>query len=69
MGIVWQGVIVYFRVTDGCMKPGDTVRLMNTKVEHDVLDMGVLAPKPVIVSPLGFRIQHFQACHGEPFRV
>lgn len=44
-----QGVIVYFRVTDGTMKPGDTVKLMNTKVEHEVLDMGVLAPKPVLV--------------------
>ena len=46
-----QGVIVYFRVTDGRMKPGDTVKLMNTKKEHEILDMGVLAPKPVLVCP------------------
>ena len=46
-----QGVIVYFRVKDGRMKPGDTVKLMNTQVEHEILDMGVLAPKPVLVRP------------------
>ena len=45
---------MYFRVTDGTMKPGDTVKLMNTKVEHEILDMGVLAPKPVLVRACGF---------------
>ena len=44
---------MYFRVTDGTMKPGDTVKLMNTQVEHEILDMGVLAPKPVLVRYTG----------------
>ncbi len=45
-----QGVIVYFRVVDGQMVPGDVVRLMNTGKEYQVDEVGVLAPKQVPVS-------------------
>lgn len=51
-----QGVIVYFRVVDGEMRPGDVVRLMNTGKEYQVDEVGVLAPKQIPV-----RITH-QSC-------
>jgi GTP-binding protein LepA len=44
-----QGVVVYFRVKDGVMRRGDTVRLMNTKKEYTIDDIGVLSPKPIEV--------------------
>lgn len=45
-----QGVIVYFRVVDGEMRVGDTIRLINTAKEYQIGELGVLAPKPVQVS-------------------
>jgi translation elongation factor EF-4 len=42
-------VVVYFRVKDGVMRRGDTVRLMNTKKEYTIDDIGVLSPKPIEV--------------------
>ncbi len=47
--MVLQGVIVYFRVVDGEMRPGDVVRLMNTGKEYQVDEVGVLAPKQIPV--------------------
>ena len=42
---------MYFRVTDGELNVGDRVMLMNTRKEHVIDELGVLAPKPVNVSP------------------
>lgn len=56
-----QGVIVYFRVVDGEMRVGDTVRLINTAKEHQIDELGVLAPKPVQVR---FRQMTFH-CQGK----
>ena len=47
--VVLQGVIVYFRVVDGEMRVGDSVKLINTGIEHQIIELGVLAPKPVQV--------------------
>lgn len=47
--LVMQGVIVYFRVVDGEMRVGDTVKLINTGKEHQIDELGVLAPKPIQV--------------------
>ena len=44
-----QGVIVAFRVVDGSLRKGDTVRLMNTKKEYQVDEVGVRAPTPIEV--------------------
>ena len=44
-----QGVIVYFRVVDGELRVGDTVKLMRSRKEYQVDELGVLAPKPVQV--------------------
>ena len=47
-----QGVIVAFRVVDGSLRKGDTVRLMNTKKEYQVDEVGVRAPSPIEVRQL-----------------
>lgn len=44
-----QGVIVAFRVVDGSLRKGDTVRLMNTKKEYQVDEVGVRSPTPIEV--------------------
>lgn len=45
----YRGVIVYFRVVDGTVKHGDRVRLMASKKEYEIDELGVLCPtqKPV----------------------
>eukprot|EP00884_Botryococcus_braunii_P013246 jgi/Botrbrau1/21922/Bobra.0249s0046.1 len=48
----YKGVIVYFRIVDGELKVGDTIKLMNTGKEYQVDEVGVLAPKPVQVDKL-----------------
>ena len=42
---------MYFRVVDGRLRSGDDIRLMNTGKEFQVIDVGVLAPKPVQACP------------------
>ena len=36
----YRGVIVFFRIMDGCMKPGDRVRMMATGAEFEIVDVG-----------------------------
>jgi GTP-binding protein LepA len=45
----YRGVVVYFRVMDGTLKKGDRVRLMASRKEYEIDDLGVLSPtqKPV----------------------
>ena len=38
----YKGVIVYVRVKDGILKPGDRIRLMATGAEFDVVEVGSL---------------------------
>ena len=38
----YKGVIVYVRVKDGALKPGDRIRLMATGAEFDVVEVGSL---------------------------
>lgn len=49
---VYKGVVVYMRVMDGIIRKGDTVKLMNTKKEVTVDEIGVLSPKIVPVDEL-----------------
>ena len=37
---------MYFRVVDGQLTKGDVIKLMNTRKEYEVAEVGVLAPKP-----------------------
>ncbi|ANV85111.1 elongation factor 4 [Picosynechococcus sp. PCC 7003] len=48
----YRGVIVYFRVMDGEVKKGDKVRLMASKKEYEIDELGVLAPNQVQVDAL-----------------
>lgn len=40
----YKGVIVYIRVKEGRLKPGDTIRMMNTKKEFVVNEVGYFRP-------------------------
>ena len=48
----YKGVIVYFRVIDGTLAAGDTVRLMATGREYTLDEVGVMAPKQIPVARL-----------------
>jgi len=48
----YRGVVVYFRVMDGTLKKGDTVRLMASQKEYEVDELGVLSPTQVPVDAL-----------------
>lgn len=48
----YKGVICQFRVKDGSIKSRDRIRLMNTKKDFEVDELGVLAPDPVKVESL-----------------
>ena len=40
----YLGVVVYIRVNDGTMKPGDKVVLMSTGIEYEVIEVGSMTP-------------------------
>ena len=40
----YRGVIVYIRVKEGCVHVGDTIRMMATGAEFDVVEVGILRP-------------------------
>jgi GTP-binding protein LepA len=48
----YRGVIVYFRVMDGTVKKGDRVRLMVSRKEYEIDELGVLSPTQVQVNEL-----------------
>ncbi len=49
----YRGVVVLIRVFDGVIRPGMKVRFMQAGEDFDVEQVGVFAPKPVIVTELG----------------
>jgi GTP-binding protein LepA len=48
----YRGVIVYFRVMDGTVKKGDKIRLMASRKEYQIDELGVLSPTQVQVDEL-----------------
>ncbi|MCG3176096.1 MAG: Elongation factor 4 [Candidatus Omnitrophica bacterium] len=44
---IYKGVIVYVRVFNGVLRKGMKIRMMATGREYEILEMGVLSPKPV----------------------
>lgn len=48
----YRGVIVYFRVMDGEVRVGDTVRFMNSGKEYQIDDLGILAPNQIPIKAL-----------------
>lgn len=64
-----RGVIVMFKVMDGSVSKGDTIRFMNTKCEYPVVELGVMAPQQLPVrnpqkslSPFGTRNGNADNC-------
>ena len=49
----YQGVIVYVRIFNGALKKGMKIQMMSTTKTYDILDLGVLSPKPVPCDSLG----------------
>ncbi len=43
----YRGVIVYIRIIEGTIKPGEKIRMMATGKEFEVIEAGVFTPKPV----------------------
>jgi GTP-binding protein LepA len=43
----YKGVVIYARIFDGSVKEGDMIRLMNTKKEYEVTEVGVYSPGPI----------------------
>ncbi|WP_313891790.1 translation elongation factor 4 [Psychrobacillus sp.] len=41
----YRGVIVYIRILDGTVKPGDRIKMMSSGKEFDVVETGVFTPK------------------------
>jgi len=49
----YRGVVIVVRVIDGLLKPKSKVRLMATKQDFEVLELGVFSPKATPVEQLG----------------
>ena len=49
----YQGVVVYVRVIDGALKPGQKIRLMAGATEHEVIGLGRFRPREVACDELG----------------
>jgi GTP-binding protein LepA len=43
----YRGVVVYIRIMEGTVKPGQKIRMMATGAEFEVIEVGVFTPKPV----------------------
>lgn len=48
----YRGVVASIRIVDGTVKAGDKIKMMATGKEFEVVEVGVHAPKPVIVDEL-----------------
>jgi GTP-binding protein LepA len=49
----YRGVVIVVRVIDGMLRPKTKVRLMATKQDYEVLELGVFSPKATPVDQLG----------------
>ena len=43
----YKGVVIYARIFNGTVKEGDIIRLMNTKKDYEVTEVGTYSPGPV----------------------
>lgn len=46
----YKGVIVYVRIKEGTVKPGDRIRMMATGAEFDVVEVGVMHPAGLVAN-------------------
>ncbi len=40
----YRGVVTYVRMVDGVLKAGDRIRMMGTRTEYEIIEVGVLRP-------------------------
>ena len=49
----YRGVVTYVRVVDGRIASRDRVLMMSTGAVHELLEVGVISPEPVVAAGLG----------------
>jgi GTP-binding protein LepA len=49
---VYKGVIIYVRIFNGSLRRGMKIKMMGTGEIHEILEVGVLAPKPLLCDSL-----------------
>ncbi len=49
----YRGVITYVRVIDGNLSARERILMLSTKVQHEMLEIGVISPEPVPSTGLG----------------
>jgi len=49
----YRGVVTYVRVVDGNLNPRERIVMMSTKATHELLEIGVISPEPVVCNGLG----------------
>jgi GTP-binding protein LepA len=49
----YRGVVTYVRVVDGNLNPRERILMMSTKATHELLEIGVISPEPVVSKGLG----------------
>ncbi|MEO6500890.1 MAG: translation elongation factor 4, partial [Jatrophihabitantaceae bacterium] len=50
---IYRGVITYVRVIDGHISPRQKIKMMSTGATHELLEVGVISPEPVVSKGLG----------------
>ncbi len=48
----YRGVIAYIKIVDGTLKAGDTIRMMATKKQTEMIDLGIFRPTMMSVDQL-----------------
>ena len=49
----YRGVVTYVRVVDGHLSTRDQIQMYSTGVRHEMLEVGVISPEPVVSKGLG----------------
>ncbi|GAB3998876.1 hypothetical protein GCM10029992_25970 [Glycomyces albus] len=49
----YRGVVTYIRVVDGRLRARDRIRMMSTRADHELLEIGVISPEPIASKGLG----------------
>eukprot|EP01037_Dinobryon_pediforme_P001028 gene1028-1037_t len=49
----YRGVVTYVRVVDGHLSTRDQIQMFSTGVRHEMLEVGVISPEPVISKGIG----------------
>ena len=50
---IYRGVITYIRVVDGRITPREKIQMMSTRATHELLEVGIISPEPVVTKGLG----------------